>query len=233
MICGTPLLYASRAGSDRSASRAGSDRRAQFRAELSALSSWQEKSRFLDEKLRQTTEKLGARNEKLLALRPDFADLEQAFWQVFARRLGCENPAETIKQERARLSNVLYLATMAGIVALTLFLVIQAHDNTPVTAVIVGAIALVGIAAMIGTPLARIARARKVAAVLARQQEPIWLTGGPIGLSSRGTIWPEGAKWWWEDRISLVFVRHIGAIRLRRTLSRTYLGRSLGVSDKH
>jgi hypothetical protein len=149
----------------------------------------------------------------LLALRPDFADLEQAFWQVFARRLGCENPAETIKQERARLSNVLYLATMAGIVALTLFLVIQAHDNTPVTAVIVGAIALVGIATMIGTPLARIARARKVAAVLARQQEPIFLTGGSIGLSSRGTVWPEGAKWWREDRIALVFVRHI-AVRL-------------------
>ncbi len=195
------------------------------------MSSWQEKSRFLDEKLRQTTEKLGARNEKLLALRPDFADLEQAFWQVFAR--AARIPPKRLSKSVPGSPMSSNLATMAGIVALTLFLVIQAHDNTPVTAVIVGAIALVGIAAMIGTPLARIARARKVAAVLARQQEPIWLTGGPIGLSSRGTIWPEGAKWWWEDRIALVFVRHIGAIRLRRTLSRTYLGRSLGVSDKH
>jgi hypothetical protein len=48
-----------------------------------------------------------------------------------------------------------------------------------------------------------------VAVVLARQQEPIWLTGGSIGLSSLGTASPEGAKWWWKDRIVFVFVRHI------------------------
>jgi hypothetical protein len=169
----------------------------------------------------------------LAALRSDFCELEHDFWQVFARGLGCENPTKTIKQERGRLSNVNYLGTMAGIVALTLFLVIQTYDNTP-AAVIVCAIALVGIAAMIGTPLARIARARKVASVLARQQEPIWLTGASIGLSSRGTASPEGAKWWWEDRSAFVFVRHI-AVRfgLDALTLEPVLGRSPGISDKH
>jgi hypothetical protein len=47
-------------------------RQAEFRRRLDTLSSWQERARKIDERLKQTTAALATRNEKLLALREDF-----------------------------------------------------------------------------------------------------------------------------------------------------------------
>ena len=54
---------------------------------------------------------------------------------------------------------------------------------------------------MIMTPLAHIARAQKISVILAREQEPFWMTGGSIALSNLGTAPPAEAKWWWSERI--------------------------------
>jgi hypothetical protein len=96
------------------------------------------------------------------------------------------------------------------LVALTIFFAVlgRARGNTPV-AVTVCLIGLTGIATMILTPLVRIARARTVGAILAREQKPFWLAGGSIGLTSYGTTWPAEACWWRKEWIAIVFVRHI------------------------
>jgi AAA+ superfamily predicted ATPase len=182
--------------------------KAEFRRQLDVLPSWQQRAHKIDEALEQTSKALATRQETLQSLRTDFAELERDFWKVFARGKGCENPTETLLREHTRLRSVLYLGTMALVAALTVYFVIQAHDNTP-AAVTVCVIGLAGISAMIGVPLTRIARARKMALILAREQEPFWLTGGSIGLSSCGTTWPAEAHWWWKERIALVFVRHV------------------------
>jgi len=44
---------------------------------------------------------LAARNEQLYALRGDFDALTMDFWNAFGRRLGCENPSETIAGQQA------------------------------------------------------------------------------------------------------------------------------------
>jgi AAA+ superfamily predicted ATPase len=207
MICGTASIYASRSSDRNAPKRDPSDRKAQLQAELSALSSWQEKSRFLDEKLALTNQALRARNENLLALRPDFADLEQDFWRVFARGLGCENAAHTIATDRGRLRlGIRLLILVAGLGVLFVLLCPWAGNASLAVGIWIVPLLLV---AMVILPMLRLAQAKRVAAILARQQEPIWLTGGSIGLSSQGTTWPEGAKWWWKDRTALVFTRHI------------------------
>jgi len=68
---------------------------------------------------------------------------------------------------------------------------------------------LIAIVVMIMTPLAHMARAQKISVILAREQEPFWMTGGSIALSNLGTAPPAEAKWWWSERIAIVFVRHI------------------------
>jgi hypothetical protein len=92
---------------------------------------------------------------------------------------------------------------------------------------------LIGIVVMIMTPLAHIARAQKISVILAREQEPFWMTWGSIALSNLGTAPPAEAKWWWSERIAIVFVRHI-AVRcsIRRIYGRTYLARP-GVVQRH
>lgn len=187
-VCGTPLVK-------------GAD----LRAELATLP-LPERVRRIEGKLAETTGALAARNEKLLKLRVDFAALTLDFWKAFARSLGCENPAETIKTEDA-----LLIGRIVGIVTLIVCFVLlsQVHGASPAAAGTVCLLGIVVLLAMIYPPLSRIACARQMADVLARQQTPIWLTGGAIGLSDPGTIRPAEAKWWWKDRIVFVFVRHV------------------------
>jgi hypothetical protein len=66
-----------------------------------------------------------------------------------------------------------------------------------------------GIGILVWRPLSEINRAQKVAAILAREQQPFWLTGGSIALSNLGIVPPAQAMWWWPERIALVFVRHL------------------------
>jgi len=46
-----------------------------------------------------------------------------------------------------------------------------------------------------------LARAKKVAAIFAQEQSPIWMTGGSIAISNFSITPPEGTKWWWTERI--------------------------------
>ena len=55
----------------------------------------------IEDRLQETTRALAARNEQLYALRGDFDALTMDFWNAFARRLGCENPSETIAGQQA------------------------------------------------------------------------------------------------------------------------------------
>ena len=62
---------------------------------------------------------------------------------------------------------------------------------------------------IIAWPIVKIARARKAADILRKEQEPFWLTGGSIALSNLGITPPTGAQWWWTGRIAFVFVRSL------------------------
>ena len=197
MICGTPLF----------AKGAILSTKETLRAELAKLP-LPERVRRIEGKLAEATGALAARNEKLRELRVDFAALSLDFWRAFAGSLGCENPEQTIKTEQAKFRSVGYLGTMAGIVALTVYLVVLAHGEYPAT-VAVCLPGIVGLATMVLTPLNRIARAREVVVVLTRQEASFWLTGGRIALSNLGVSPPAGAQWWWKERFVFVFVRHV------------------------
>ena len=105
---------------------------------------------------------------------------------MFARGLGCENPTETIKTERARLRSVRYLGAIVVVVGLSV-LSLASPSTTLLQPWHAGVFVFI-LAVMIITPLSRIDRARKLALVLIPQQEPFWLTGASIGLSSHGTL---------------------------------------------
>jgi hypothetical protein len=68
---------------------------------------------------------------------------------------------------------------------------------------------IVALCVIIVAPFSQIARAQRVSVILGQEQAPFWLTGGSIALSNLGISPPVGAKWWWKDQISFVFIRHI------------------------
>jgi DNA replication protein DnaC len=75
--------------------------------------------------------------------------------------------------------------------------------------VCVGAMGVIGICFLIAVPLNLIAHARGVSAILGHEQQPFWITGGSIALSNLGITAPAGAKWWWKERTTFVFVQHL------------------------
>jgi hypothetical protein len=178
-----------------------------FRAQFAALP-LQERVRKIDEKLRQNGTALACRNEKLLGLRPDFDALTMDFWRGFGHGLGCEDPERTIADQRERVHSVGHISIILLIIAMTILAAVGARAIFELVLVI-GVAGVVTLGVIIAAPLRQIARARQVAAVLGREQEPFWLTGGSIGLSNLGVTPPAEAKWWWKDHVVFVFVRHI------------------------
>src|SRR6266481_3153986 len=159
-----------------------SARQEEFRRELSALSSWQAKERKIEAALQETEKALAAREERLLALRTDFDALTLAFWNEFARGLGCENPAQTIDTEEARKRSLTRLGAILFLVCLLIlgFLWFQYSGSLAfaVSVGVAGAIAIYGaIYGFITRSSKLIARARQVCTILKHEQEPFWLTG--------------------------------------------------------
>lgn len=174
-----------------------SARQEEFRRQLSALSSWQAKERKIEAALQETEKALAAREERLLTLRTDFDALTLAFWNEFARGLGCENPAQTIDTEEARKRSLTRLGTISCFVCLLImvFLWFQYSGSLAfsVSVGVAGAIAIYGFITRSSKP---IARARKVLEIVRCEQEPFWLTGGNgIALSGVGITRPPGAGW--------------------------------------
>jgi DNA replication protein DnaC len=183
-------------------------RREEFLRTLEALPSWEDKNRKIEAALQQTRKAFAAREERLLALRTDFDALTLAFWNEFARGLGCENPAQTIDTEEARKRFLTRLGTILFFVCLLImvFLWFQ-YSGSLAFAVSVGVAGAIAIYGFITRSSKLIARARQVCAILKHEQEPFWLTGGSIALSNLSITPPPEAQWWTSERITFVFVR--------------------------
>lgn len=86
------------------------------------------------------------------------------------------------------------------------------RDNTPlaVTACIAGTS---GIVFILIDPRAQLGRARTVAAILGREQQPFWLTSpaGNIALSNLELTPPQNAQWLTAGRTTFVFLKHLAA----------------------
>ena len=71
----------------------------EFRRQLDTIPTWPARAQKIEDRLQETTRALAVRDEQLFALRGDFDALTMDFWNAFARRLGCENPSETIAED--------------------------------------------------------------------------------------------------------------------------------------
>ena len=179
-----------------------------FRRELDGLGSWKDRADKIESRKKQTEFALASRQERLLALRPAFDALTLDFWKTFGQGLGHEDPAQTIAACRAKIRSPGHIAVLGSIVFVTVLLCSFWHNDAPLA--VIGLVAgTSGIAVIIAGPRRQLAHAHKVAAILAREQQPFWLTGGSIALSNLSTAPPAQAKWWWTGRIAIVFVRHL------------------------
>src|SRR5260221_10365716 len=149
----------------------------------------------IEDRLQETTRALAARNEQLYALRGDFDALTMDFWNAFARRLGCENPSETIARQQAWQRSVGHIGMILFFVVVTvlLFVHLQTLGNTG-SAISIGVLGAVVISVIIIWPMVEIARAQRVADILRNEQEPFWLTAGSVALSNLGITPPPGGK---------------------------------------
>jgi hypothetical protein len=186
----------------------------EFRRQLDAIPSWLARAQKIEDRLQETTRALASRDEQLFGLRGDFDALTMDFWNAFARRLGCENPSETITRHRAWQLSVGHIGTILLLVVVAVLLVVrlQTGGNTG-SAVSIGVLGAIVISVIIIWPIVEIARAQKVADILRREQEPFWLTGGSVALSNLGITPPSGAQWWWTGQVAFVFVRSLAARR--------------------
>src|SRR6266403_5679693 len=96
----------------------------EFRRQLDAIPSWSTRAQKIEDRLRETTRALAVRDEQLFALRGDFDALTMDFWNAFARRLGCENPSETITRHRAWQRSIGHIITILFFVLVTVLLVV-------------------------------------------------------------------------------------------------------------
>jgi AAA+ superfamily predicted ATPase len=179
LICGTPFTTPP-------------TKEAVFRAELSKLS-LRDKSRKIDEKLRETQASLSSRDEKLLSLRSTFDRLTLDF-------LSGDRPKENCNPWPR---NIVTTLLIIGLVVLVVYgLAVTGNSGMAVCLGLLGFIGFIAACFFIcNQPLARRSQPQ--------QCEPFWLTGEAIALSNLGITPPAGAKWWWPDRITLVFVRGI------------------------
>jgi hypothetical protein len=175
-ICGTPLIH-----------RPIPAQESIFCAELAQLP-LPERARRIDLKLRETRKFLGARNEKLLALRGDFDALTLDFWRRFARGLGCEDPERTIAAQKERMRSIGHISIILFTIAMTGLAAARA-GAIPELVVFIGVAEVVTLCVIIGAPLRRISRAQEVIIILGREQEPFWLIGGSIASTvNRGSM---------------------------------------------
>jgi hypothetical protein len=181
-ICGTPLIH-----------RPIPAQESIFCAELAQLP-LPERARRIDLKLRETRKFLGARNEKLLALRGDFDALTLDFWRRFARGLGCEEPERTIAAQKERMRSIGHISIILLTIAMTGLAAARA-GAIPELVVFIGVAEVVTLCVIIGAPLRRISRAQDVIIILGREQEPFWLIGGSIALSNLSVTPPLGSQW--------------------------------------
>ena len=79
------------------------------------------------------------------------------------------------------------------------------------------------ISAIIIWPHIVIRGAQEVADILAKEQEPCWLTAGSIALSNLSTTPPSGAEWWWDGKVAFVFIRYRAARFSVDALERSFL----------
>jgi hypothetical protein len=193
-----------------------------FRAELTKLEH-PDRIRRIDYQLAANRVALASRNESLLALRGDFDALTLDFWRGFGRGLGFEDPERTIAAQKERTHSVGHISGILVVVALTTLAAVGAR-TIPELVVLIAVAGIVALCVIVVAPLRQIARARRVAAVLGREQEPFWLIGGSIASSNLGVTPPQETKWWWKDQTVFVFVRHLA---VRRLLSDGASGRDL------
>lgn len=116
-------------------------------------------------------------------LRGDFDALTIAFWNVFARSLGCEDPARTIARQQARRRSFGHISIILLTVTMTVLAVVGAR--APELAASVGVAGVVTLCVIVVAPFRQIAHAQKVSAILKREQQPFWMTAGSIALSRR------------------------------------------------
>ncbi len=184
----------------------------EFRRQLDAIVSWPVRAQKVEDRLQETARALAARDEQLFALRGDFDALIMDFWNAFARSLGCENPSETIARQQAWQRSVGHIGTILFFIVATLLLVVHLQTlGSTGSAVSIGVLGAVVISVVVIWPVVEIARAQRVAEILRNEQEPFWLTAGPVALSNLGITPPPGAQWWWTGRVAFVFVRSLAA----------------------
>src|SRR5260221_13037712 len=107
------------------------------------------------------------------------------FWNAFARRLGCENPSETIARQQAWQRSVGHIGTILFFVVVTVLFVVHLQNlGSTGSAVSIGVLGAVVISVVIIWPLVEISRAQRTADILSGEQQPFWLTAGSLGLSN-------------------------------------------------
>ena len=178
-----------------------------FRAELTKLA-LPDRIRRIDFQLAANRFALSTRNEQLLGLRGDFDRLTLDFWRAVGRGLGCEDPEHTIAGQRERMRSVGHISIILLVIAMTGLAALGARAISELV-VFIAVAGVVALCVIIAAPLRQIARAQEVALILGREEEPFWLTGGSIALSNLGITPAAEAKWWWQDRVVFVFVRHL------------------------
>jgi hypothetical protein len=97
----------------------------EFRRQLDAIPSRLARAQKIEDRLQETTRALAARDEQLFVLRGDFDALTIDFWKAFARRLGCENPSETIAHKQAWQRSVGHMGTILFFVVVTGLLIVH------------------------------------------------------------------------------------------------------------
>ena len=144
----------------------------EIRRQLDAIPSWSARAQKIEDRLQETTRALAARDEQLYALRGDFDALTMDFWNAFARRLGCENPSETIARQQAWQRSVGHIGTILFFVVAILLLVVHLQTcGSTGSAVSIGVLGAVVICMIIIWPMVQIARAQEAADILGQEQE--------------------------------------------------------------
>ena len=99
-----------------------------------------------------------------------------------------------------------------GVILLILtatILAVVGGREIPGLSAFVGVAGAVTLCVIVIIPFALIDRARQISLIVRKEEEPFWLAGGSIALSNLSISPPAGAKWWWKDRVALVFLRHL------------------------
>jgi hypothetical protein len=167
-----------------------------FRRQLDALPSWQQRAQKIGQAIAQKSSALASRNEKLLALRGDFDALTLEFWSAFRRSL-------EVGEKGPDAVAIIGIVLATGV---AFFLVAALSGQGSLELFVVTAVGTLCVFALFAHWKAR---SERIAKIVRTTQEPFWLTSGSIALSNLSLSPPAGAAWWWPDRIAFVFVSHL------------------------